>query len=113
MDTMIDFHGLTGGRRSISTRYFALAPDQARTKGAGCVKSCEGGGIKAEVVEQMVGGRAEKAKHIGLPSYEPFTIQCGMSMSDDFWKWMEASWAGKVARMNGALLAMDANHKVQ
>src|SRR5687767_12656148 len=71
-----------------------LAPAQGATKDArsyvagnyflnlaglktGFVKSVEGGGIFAEVIQEPTGPSYYVKKHIGTPKYENFTLQLG------------------------------------
>lgn len=87
-------------------RYFELEVEGQR---AGFCKSVDGGAIKAEVVSQAIGGHAPRAKHIGVPQYEPFSVAVGMSMSKEFWKWIKDSWDRNVARKNGAIYSVNPN----
>jgi hypothetical protein len=50
-----------------------------------------------------------KDKRIGLPSYDPFNIQVGMSMAKPLYQWIEKSWAGEVVRKTGAIVHADRN----
>ncbi len=50
---------------------------------------------------------AVRAKHIGLPTPEAFSVSVGMSMSKSFWTWLEDSWNGKITRRNGSVQTCD------
>jgi hypothetical protein len=71
------------------------------------LRSVDGGGVKADVVAQQVGGMAVRAKHIGLPQPEPISISVGMSMSKSFWTWLEKAWDGEIIRKTGAVQTCD------
>src|SRR5688572_14931494 len=94
------------GSRSFVARHFAL--DMQGMPG-GFLRSVEGGGVKADVVSQQAGGMAVRSKHIGLPQPEAITIAVGMSMSKNFWVWLEQAWAGEIIRKNGAIQTCDRN----
>jgi hypothetical protein len=95
--------------RSYVTRHFAL---ELNDHPAGFLRSVEGGGVKAEVVAQQVGGMPQKAKHIALPQPEAISISVGMSMSKSFWTWIKESWDGNIKRKDGAIQSADHNLKV-
>lgn len=94
-------------QRSFVSRHFALTLDGSEM--AGFLRSVEGGGIKAEVVQHQIGGSPYRDKQIGQPGYDPFTVQVGMSMSKSFYKWMADSWAGNVSRRTGSVVCCDHN----
>jgi hypothetical protein len=90
--------------RSFVARHFALELDGSP---CGFLRSAEGGGVKADVVAQQVGGMALRSKHIGLPQPEAFSVSVGMSMSKTFWTWLEDSWNGNITRRDGAVQTCD------
>jgi hypothetical protein len=92
---------------SYVTHHFGLVFDD--TGFQGWLRSVEGGAIKADLVQHPVGARALKDKRIGLPSYDPFNIQVGMSMAKPLYQWIEKSWAGEVVRKTGAIVHADRN----
>lgn len=94
--------------RSFVGRYFGLQIDG---KDAGLCRAVEGGGIKGELITQQIGGQPYRIKHINTPTIEPITVQVGMSMSKDFYKWIESSWAGECERRNGSITVYDYDFK--
>jgi phage tail-like protein len=73
----------------------------------GFIKSCDGGAITAEVINEPVGPMYFVKKHIGTPKYEDFTLQIGFSMSKAVYDWIAASWQMNYQRKNGAIVACD------
>ncbi len=74
---------------------------------SGFVKSVEGGGIYAEVVNEAAGANFFIKKHIGQVKYDDITLQIGMSMSKNVYDWIAASWAMNYQRKNGSIIACD------
>lgn len=94
--------------RSFVGRYFSLTVDG---QDAGLIRGVEGGGIKGDLIAQQVGGQPHRIKHINNPVIEPFSVQLGMSMSQGFYDWIAASWAGDCQRRNGAVIIYDNDFK--
>jgi hypothetical protein len=90
--------------RSYVARHFALNLDGHP---CGFLRSAEGGGVKAEVVTQQIGGMNMRPKHIGIPQPEAFSVSVGMSMSKSFWNWVKDAWDGKVVPKNGSVQTCD------
>ncbi len=97
----------SSGRRAersyVSGNYF-LTIDGAK---AGFLKSVDGGGVTAEVINEPAGKSYFVKKHIGQPKYEDFTIQVGFSMSKVFYSWIQQSWSMSYQRMDGSIIALD------
>jgi hypothetical protein len=74
---------------------------------AGFLKSVDGGGVTAEVINEPAGKNYYTKKHIGQPKYEDFTIQVGFSMSKVCYSWIQQSWSMNYQRMNGSIVALD------
>ena len=58
-------------------------------------RSVEGGGVKADVMTYQYGANDEKKdftrwRMLGKPRFEDLKLQVGMSMSEPFFKWIEA-----------------------
>lgn len=75
----------------------------------GFLKSVDGGGITAEVINEPAGPSYYVRKHIGQPKYEDFTIQIGFSMSKAVYEWIASSWTMNYQRKNGMITALDYN----
>lgn len=76
----------------------------------GFIKSIDGGGVTADVIEEKVGPSYFTKKHIGQPKYEDFTMMIGLSMSKAIYEWIESSWKMNYQRKNGRIIACD--HKL-
>jgi hypothetical protein len=76
---------------------------------AGFLKSTDGGGITAEVVEEALGTTYATKKHIGQPKYEDLELQIGFAMSKAVYDWISASWQMNYARKDGSIVAADFN----
>lgn len=59
----------------------------------GFIKSVDGGGISAEVIQEPSGPAYFVKKHVGQPRYEDLTLQIGFSMSSAVYAWVANSWA--------------------
>jgi phage tail-like protein len=73
----------------------------------GYVKSIDGGGISAEVINEPAGPNTFVKKHIGQPKYEEFTLQVGFSMNKALYEWIAQSWNMKYQRKGGSVVALD------
>ena len=72
---------------------------------AGALKSADGGDVSAEVVTEALGISAMwRQKHVARPTYEPFALQCGWSMSKEFYEWIASSWTQGFKRRNGVVI---------
>ena len=99
----------TNTSRAYSAAHFVLELDH--TEIAGFFRSVEGGGVKAEVLTYNMGSNPEGWRQLGKPRYDDIKIQVGMSMSETFYDWIEAFFAGKIVRKDGAILAGDFHYK--
>lgn len=90
--------------RSYATGNFQLTLDGVK---CGFPKSLEGGGVSAEVISVLDGTSPFAHKHIGSPRYEEFSIQFGSAMDRTLFDWIAATWAGKFARKNGSIIAVN------
>src|SRR5687767_3921125 len=73
----------------------------------GFVRSVDGGGISADVINEAQGPTYFTKKHIGQPKYEPMMLQVGFGMNKAIYEWIAASWAMNYQRKNGAIVACD------
>ena len=92
--------------RSYVAGNFQLVLDGVKT---GFLKSLDGGAAVAEVVSEPVGSSHLSKKHLGQISYKPFVVQFGMSMTNDLYDWINASWTGKALSKDGAIILADQN----
>lgn len=95
-----------GSERSYVSGNFYLELDGIK---CGFLKSVDGGGITAEVIQEPSGPSYFVKKHIGQPKYEDFTIQLGFSMTKGVYDWIAANWNMNYQRKNGAIVACDRN----
>lgn len=79
----------------------------------GYVKSMEGGGISAEVINEPAGPSYFVKKHIGQPKYEEISIQVGFSMTKSLYEWIKQSWEMKYQRKDGSMIILDGNLQPQ
>lgn len=96
-------------RPYISSRFVLELDDDngGKPQVVGTLQSIEGGGFKADVVEEKVGSQSGVMKYWGRPKFEEVTIQVGMAMAPRFWNWIAKSFNYEAARHNGALVALD------
>src|SRR5262249_35271522 len=73
----------------------------------GIVQSVDGGGIKAELLTQPIGGEYLRVKNIGGVTIEPLTLEVGAWVSEAFYKWIADSWRGDYVRKDGSILVCD------
>jgi hypothetical protein len=92
--------------RAYSAAHFALELD-SKNNIVGLVRSVDGGGVKSEIMTYQAGSSFEMWRQIGKPKYEDLKLEFGMSMSDQFYTWIEAFFSGDVLRRNGAIVAAD------
>ncbi len=79
----------------------------------GYVKSMEGGGISAEVINEPAGPSYFVKKHIGQPKCEEITVQVGFSMTKSLYEWIKQSWEMKSQRKDGSMILLDGNLQPQ
>jgi len=97
----------TDTRTSISSSYIL----SLNGKEAGALKSVVGGGATADVVSLRTGSTTFARKNISGVKYDPVELQAGLSLSQEFYDWIAAMWAGKDKHTNGALIEMDARSR--
>ena len=90
--------------RSYVAGNFQLVLDGVKT---GFLKSVEGGGAVAEVISEPQGSSPYFKKHIGPVGYEPFALRFALSIANDVYDWINASWTGNYQRKNGAIVTTD------
>ena len=76
----------------------------------GVVRSVSGGNIRGEVAVRQT--RAGQKKRIRNVICEPFTIDVGIGMSQEFYDWIEASFDRGYITKNGELVAYDLDDNV-
>jgi hypothetical protein len=89
---------------SPTTRTFAAGHYEFSIDGSdptAYVKSIDGGWIKAAVMQEAFGSDLNQAKHHSVVDIDPFTIEVGLSGSNDILKWVQASWRKDWGRRNG------------
>lgn len=91
------------GRSYVSGR-FALALDGSQV---GVLKSVDGGGATADVIEETVGSDRFAHKHLGNVKYEDFSMQFDFGMKKGIYDWIAASWTANYSRQSGSVIAAD------
>ena len=99
---------MPGNKRSSVAGHFLLSLDG---NPCGLLKSVEGGGARAEVVEEALGSGYYPKKHIAGVIYDPFIVEVGLSMGKPFYDWIASTFSGKPSRKNGAVVAADFDNK--
>ncbi len=79
----------------------------------GFVKSVEGGGASAQVVNESAGPDYFIRKHLGQVRYEDFEVQMGLNMGKPVYEWIRQSWSQKYARKDGSIIAADFNYQAK
>ena len=96
-------------RRSYTAGHFALELDG---KMVGFLHSVEGGGVKADVIEEQLGESSNTVKkQIGRPKFEDITMEVGLDGGVELFDWIHSFFEGAGARRNGAIVAADYNYK--
>jgi hypothetical protein len=88
---------------------FELSLDGARQ--SAYVRSCEGGFLKAAVIDESVGPDILHIKHTSTIEIEPFAFEVGLAGSHSILKWIQSSWKKEYTRKHGHLIHGDFNHK--
>lgn len=96
--------------RAYSAAHFALELD-SKNNIVGLIRSVDGGGVKSEIMTYQSGTSFEQWRQIGKPKYEDLKLEFGMSMSDQFYGWIESFFSGDVMRKNGAIVAADFSYQ--
>lgn len=94
-----------------SSAFFVLELDGASA--VTNLRSIEGGGVKAEVINYQTGDSGAVWRQLGKPKYDDIKITCGLSGSADFWAWMKRFMDGTPERRNGAIVAGDFNYRAK
>jgi hypothetical protein len=92
--------------RSYVSGNFFLTLNGVKT---GFIKSVDGGGISAEVINEPSGPNYFTKKHIGQPKYEDFAIQVGFSNSRQLYEWIQQTWNMARPRVSGSIISTDYN----
>jgi hypothetical protein len=98
--------------RSYTAGRFALMLDQSGAN-AGYVKSVTGGNIKGEVAVHQLGPDNVQKKHLATITHEPFTVEVGMGMSEEFYRWIQASFDKGHVTKSGEMVAANFDYEAQ
>ena len=90
--------------RSYSAENFLLNLDGVK---CGFIKSVDGGGISAEVVQEQSGNNYFVRKHIAQVKYEDLSLQMGLALDKSVYDWIAASWMGSYSRKDVDILVAD------
>jgi len=92
--------------RSYVSGNFFLTLDGVK---CGFIKSVDGGGISAAVINELPKPSSFVKKHIGQPKYEEFVVQVGFSQSMKLYDWISQSWSMASPRVSGSIISVDYN----
>ncbi|MFB3922925.1 MAG: phage tail protein [Terriglobia bacterium] len=90
--------------RAYAAGNFLLTLDGVK---CGFVRSVEGGGVQAEVINETTGASYFVKKHIGQPKYEDVTFDLDFRLGKNIYDWISASWMADYSRKNGSIVAAD------
>jgi phage tail-like protein len=96
--------------RNYTSEHFFLHLDGVE---CGFIKSVEGGGISADVIQEKVGTDYFVKKHIGSPKYEDLLLRIDLSMDKRVYEWIAALWNGKYTRKDVNILVADDTMQVK
>jgi hypothetical protein len=94
-------------KTSYTSGHFELEIDGH--KSTAYLKSCEGGWMRAAVIDEPVGGDAYRIKHMATVDVEPIKIEFGLAGANDMLSWIKGSWARKFSRRDGQITHADFN----
>ena len=100
---------MTIQKRSYTSGHFELLIDGHAS--TAFLKSVDGGFAKTQLVDEPVGPSSQRIKHTSVAEIEPFTIDFGISESNDILKWIQGSWRKTFTRRNGSISHADFNLK--
>ncbi len=78
----------------------------------GFIKSVEGGGISAEVIQEKTGNDYFVRKHIAQVKYEDLSLQMDLSLDRTVYDWIAASWDAKYMRKDVDIFVADKDMQV-
>lgn len=95
-----------------SGAHFMIEVDGLAPKGAlPTLRSVDGGGVKAEVVNYQMGENGDIWRQLGKPKYDDIKLSLGIADAGPFWTWIVQFLAGTHNRYNGAIIAADVFYK--
>jgi hypothetical protein len=100
---------MTLDKRSYTAGHFELLIDGHAS--TAYLKSVDGGFTKAQLIDEPVGPANERIKHTSVVDIDPFTIDFGISGSNDILRWIQGSWNKKYGRRNGVVSHANFNLK--
>jgi hypothetical protein len=93
--------------KSFSAGHFELQIDGHKT--STYLKSVDGGGAKANAIDDPVGADSGRIKHISTVEVEPMSIEFGLSGASQMLEWIQGSWNRKFGRRSGQISHADFN----
>jgi phage tail-like protein len=92
------------------TRSFTAGNFVFNLQGVNCgfVKSVDGGGVSADVIEEPDRPGIFTTKHIGQPKYEDIQLTIGFGTAQTLYDWIAASWKQNYTRKDGSIVVTDA-----
>lgn len=95
-----------------ASAYFAIEIDDlVPASELPTLRSVDGGGVKAEVINYQMGENGDVWRQLGRPKYEDIKLTLGIADASGFWSWIAAFLAGNHQRKNGTIIAADHNYK--
>jgi hypothetical protein len=77
----------------------------------GWVKSADGGGPVADVVQEKAGNGQAPKKHLAGVHYDPIHLECNVDLLPALADWLRGTQTQSKPRRNGALIFADFNYK--
>lgn len=99
---------MSGYKRPYVANKFCLELQQ---QVAGWLLTADGGLASTEPVEEHLAGGHPVRKHAGNVKVNEVTVQCGTSMSQPFYKWLQTSIEYKHERKEGAIVTTNYDYK--
>jgi phage tail-like protein len=94
-----------------SSAFFELELDGAQA--VTNLRSIEGGGVKADVINYQMGDNGAMWRQLGKPKYDDIKVSFGLAGSPEFWTWMNRFMTGNHERRNGSIVAGDFNYQAK
>lgn len=90
--------------RSYATDNFLLSIDGSP---CGFLRSIDGGGITADVIQEPAGPSYFTKKHIGQPKYQDLKLQIGFPMNPSICNWISDCWSMDFGRHDCVVTVLD------
>lgn len=93
---------MSTNRTAYSSGYFQFALDgEPETS---WLKSVDGGGVKASLIQENVGPDHIQLKHVATVEIDPLTVEVGMAATSPIFRWIQDSWKHRFSRRDGSVV---------